>query len=133
MRSKNRIAYGWVLFAVLILLGFSTDVWAKTESVNVPTASDKTYSWQGKIKRGGLNIISSPIEIARQIQITSNEKDLLQGWTVGLVKGLGQGLLRFGAGVVDVVTCPFNSPDEHKAPLIQPEYVWEKSGVKYSS
>jgi len=91
------------------------------------------YDWKAKLKRGGLNIVSSPVEIAREIQITSAEKNLLQGWTLGLVKGLGYGLLRFGAGVVDVVTCPFDFPDGRKAPLMQPEYVWEKPGVKYTS
>ena len=82
--------------------------------------------WNDKLKRGALNIVSSPVEIARSIQITSNEESLLKGWTVGFVKGFGDGLLRLGAGLADVLTCPFNFPDSNKGPLIQPEYVWEK-------
>ena len=130
--AKNKIA--WVLVLALLGSGFPGRVWAEEVSSadGIQQVSSKTYSWQDKIKRGGLNIISSPVEIARQIQMTSNEQNLLYGWTVGLAKGVGQGLLRLGAGVVDVLTCPFNFPNEEKAPLIEPEYVWEKTGVKYS-
>ena len=64
----------------------------------------KSYSWSGKLKRGTLNIISSPVEIARSIQITSSEGSLLKGWTIGLAEGLAEGCLRLGAGVVDVLT-----------------------------
>ncbi len=120
-----------LLFAFLYFLavkGFS----APLESVNGITSPAPAYAWTDKLKRGALNIVSSPVEIARDIQITSNEENLLKGWTIGLVKGLGDGLLRLGAGVVDVLTCPFNFPDANKSPLIHPEYVWEKPGLKYS-
>ena len=90
-----------------------------------------TYHWGDKLKRGALNMISSPVEIARDIHVTTDEKNLLAGWTVGLVKGAGDFIVRLGAGVIDVVTFPFNFPDEHKAPLIEPEYVWQKPGPKY--
>lgn len=90
------------------------------------------YTWGDKLKRGALNIVSSPVEIARQIQITSSEQSLLAGWTIGLISGFGQGFIRFGAGVIDLFTFPFNFPNSHKAPLVEPKYVWEKSGPKYS-
>ncbi len=90
------------------------------------------YTWGDKLKRGALNIVTSPVEIARQIQVTSNEDSLLEGWTLGLVKGFGIGVLRMGAGFIDLFTFPFNFPDDHKGPLVQPEFVWEKSGVKFA-
>ena len=93
----------------------------------------KTYYWDHKLIRGVLNIISSPVEIGRSIHLQTEESSLLEGWTVGLAKGFGNGLVRLGAGAVDVLTCPFNFPDENKGPLIQPEYVWEKPGLKYTS
>jgi putative exosortase-associated protein (TIGR04073 family) len=93
----------------------------------------KEYHWDDKLVRGLLNIVSSPVEIARSIQITSEETSLLEGWTIGLGKGLGWGVLRLGAGVLDTLTCPFDFPDENKGPLVQPEFVWEKPGVKYVS
>jgi len=91
----------------------------------------KSYSWQDKLKRGAINIVTSPVEIARDIHNTTEEKNLLVGWTVGLVQGLGEALVRLGAGVIDLVTFPFNFPESHKAPLLDPEYVWEKPGPKY--
>ena len=91
----------------------------------------KNYTWQDKLKRGALNIVTSPVEVARDIHLTTEEKNLLVGWTIGLVKGLGEGFLRFGAGVVDLFTFPFNFPEGRKAPLVDPEYVWQKPGPKY--
>ena len=96
------------------------------------TTPVKSYTWQDKLKRGALNIISSPVEVARDIHTTTEEKNLLVGWTVGLVKGLGEGIVRFGAGVIDLLTFPFNFPEGRKAPLIDPEYVWQKPGLKYA-
>ena len=122
---KYRLGTGILLFCFFSLalqsLGFGS-----------PETKEKEYDWKGKLKRGAINIVTSPVEIAREIQITTEEKNLLNGWTLGLVKGLGQGLIRFGAGVLDVLTCPFNFPDSQKGPLIEPEFVWQKSGVKYS-
>ena len=91
----------------------------------------KAYTWQDKLKRGALNIVTSPVEVARDIHVTTEEKNLLVGWTVGLAKGLGEGFLRLGAGVIDLLTFPFNFPEGRKAPLLDPEYVWEKPGPKY--
>lgn len=118
MKMRQLLAMG------LIALVGSGSVWAAASEV-------KTYTWQDKLKRGALNIVSSPVEIARDIHVTSEEKNLLVGWTVGLVKGLGEGFVRLGAGVIDLVTFPFNFPESHKAPLLDPEYVWEKPGPKY--
>ena len=115
------------IFYFLLLFLIFTGALAANDSL-----APATYRWNDKLKRGALNIVSSPVEIARDIQITSNEENLLKGWTIGLLKGVGEGLLRFGAGVIDVVTCPFDFPDANKGPLIQPEYVWEKQGLKYS-
>ncbi len=118
------------LLQFLFLFVISTNLFAATnffDQFNQPH-----YTWGDKLKRGALNIVTSPVEIARQISVTSKEQSLLTGWTLGLVGGLGQGILRFGAGVIDLVTFPFDFPDSKKAPLINPEYVWEKPGVKYS-
>lgn len=114
---------------MFVVVQFSP-VSAGAETVSHPT--DKTYSWQDKLKRGALNIITSPIEIARDIHVTTEEKNLLAGWTIGLVKGVGDGIVRLGAGVLDLLTFPFNFPDNQKAPLIEPEYVWQKPGLDYA-
>lgn len=89
------------------------------------------YTWGQKLKRGAINIVTSPVEIAREIHNTTERNNLLVGWTVGLVSGLGQGILRFGAGAIDLLTCPFNFPTADKGPFVFPEYVWEKPGPQY--
>jgi putative exosortase-associated protein (TIGR04073 family) len=93
----------------------------------------KTYRWDDKLVRGLLNIVSSPVEIARTIHLTTEDSSLLEGWTIGLVKGLGSGIVRLGAGVLDLVTFPFNFPDDEKGPLVDPEFVWQKPGVNYTA
>ena len=112
-------------FAILMLVTImgSSSVWA--------AAGVKTCSWMDKLKRGAINIISSPVEVAVSIHNTTEKKNLLVGWTIGLAAGVGNGLVRFGAGVIDLVTFPFDFPDGRKAPLLDPEYVWEKPGPKY--
>ena len=80
----------------------------------------------GKLSRGLVNIVTSPVEVARNVYIESQYESAFYGMTIGLGKGIGQTLLRFGAGVVETVTFPFNFPDEFKDPIIDPEYVWEE-------
>lgn len=92
----------------------------------------KSYAWQDKLWRGFVNVLSSPVEIAREIHVVTNRKNLALGWSVGLAQGLGEAVVRLGAGVVDMVTCPFNFPEKNKAPLIDPEFVWQKPGVHYT-
>lgn len=116
---------GWAcvtLIVVLVNLGAPLG-WAQS--------GVKSYTWADKLKRGAVNIVTSPVEVARQIHNTTEDKNLLVGWTIGLVQGLGEGLVRFGAGVIDLVTCPFGFPAGDKGPLLEPEYVWEKPGPKY--
>ena len=120
IEMKKRSAEAVLL---VLILGLFVPLADATES--------KAYTWQDKLKRGALNIVSSPVEVARDIHVTTQEKNLLVGWTVGLVKGLGEGFIRMGVGVIDLVTFPFNFPEGKKASLIDPEYVWEKPGPKY--
>ena len=115
----------WTVISLAMLVNvWMPQCWSATASLA------RVYSWQDKLQRGAVNIVTSPAEVALRIHNTTEEKNLLVGWTVGLVAGLGNGLLRFGAGVVDLVTFPFDFPEGNKAPLIDPEYVWEKPGPK---
>ncbi len=91
----------------------------------------KAYNAGDKLGRGVLNVVSSPIEVARTINVQSRVKGPGYGWTGGLAEGLGRMLGRIGTGLIDVVTFPFNFPDEHKAPLLEPEYPWQKWDVEY--
>ena len=118
---KQRVIF--LTFLFIVLMG----VWTPLAL----TAEIKSYTWSDKLKRGAINILTSPVEVARDIHNTTVEKNLLVGWTIGLVKGLGEGFVRFGAGVIDLFTFPFDFPEGQKAPLIDPEFVWQKPGPKY--
>ncbi len=122
----NKKIISLLIISSFLFSGFSSgDIFEKFKS-------PASYTWGNKLTRGAVNIVSSPVEVARQIQITSSEQSLLAGWTIGLLGGFGQGFIRFGAGVIDLFTFPFNFPDSHKGPLIEPEYVWQKPGPQYS-
>ncbi len=84
------------------------------------------YTWGDKFGRGVVNFFTSPVEIARAIDRKSNVSGPAQGWTVGLVEGLGRMVYRAGAGLLETVTFPFGFPDEEKAPLLHPEYAWQE-------
>ncbi len=92
-----------------------------------PVSADllEEYRWHDKLSRGVVNAVSSPIEIARGIDLTSRSQGVAKGWTIGLVKGFAGTGLRLGAGVLETLTFPFNWPDEFKDPLIEPKFVWE--------
>ncbi len=89
------------------------------------------YDWDDKLGRGVLNMVSSPVELARTVNIQSRAKGPGYGWTMGIVEGLGRTLLRFGAGAIETVTFPFDFPKEDKSPLLSPDYPWQKWDVEY--
>lgn len=93
--------------------------------VSAAAPSARADEWGDKLSRGLVNIISSPVEIGRTIINVSEDEGPAEGWTLGLVQGIGRTVLRLGAGIVEVVTFPFDWPDDGKEPLITPEYAWQ--------
>lgn len=93
-----------------------------------PQAADggqAEYQWTDKLTRGATNIVTSPLEIPRTISNKSAEEGVAVGWTGGLVGGVINGVVRLGAGLVEVVTSPFNWPNENKEAFLEPEYAWQ--------
>ena len=90
-----------------------------------------SYEWQDKLGRGVLNMVGSPVELARTVHIQSRAKGAGYGWTMGIVEGLGRTFLRFGAGAIETLTFPFDFPKDDKSPLLVPDYPWEKWDVQY--
>jgi len=90
--------------------------------------ASRKYTWKEKLKRGVVNILTSPAELPLTMHETVARKNLLTGWTVGVFAGLGNTVARMGAGVLDVATFPVNMPEDYKRPLIDPEYVWHRHG-----
>jgi putative exosortase-associated protein (TIGR04073 family) len=111
------------VFIVLLILGFAGAAFADETA--------KTYTYGDKLYRGALNIATSPMEIPNAIHGTTHDKSLLEGWTLGLFKGVKETIFRLGTGAIDVVTFPFAYPDKGYAPLMKPEYAWDKPGLKY--
>lgn len=85
--------------------------------------------WGDKLSRGLVNIVSSPVEIGRTVINVSEDEGPAVGWTLGLIKGIGRTGLRLGAGVLEVVTFPFDWPDDDKEPLVKPEWAWQSGDI----
>jgi len=81
-----------------------------------------------KIKRGVVNIISSPLEIPKQIHLSTKKgakkTPHVAVWAFsGLVKGLVNTVARLGSGAWDVFTCNLDIPKNNQ-PLMKPDYVF---------
>lgn len=98
---------------------------------NFSSTAHAEVTWNEKLGRGLLNIVASPIEIARTINVQSNARGPAYGWTMGLVEGIGRTFVRFGAGAIDAVTFPFEFPKDDREALLAPDYPWQKWDVQY--
>jgi putative exosortase-associated protein (TIGR04073 family) len=120
------------VFIALFIVSWSGIGFAdETAQTSTTASTEKTYTSGDKLYRGTMNMITSPLEIPSEIHGTTHDKSLLAGWTLGLFKGVKEGLFRLGTGAIDFVTFPFSYPDKEYAPLMKPEYVWDKPGLKY--
>jgi len=83
-----------------------------------------------KFGRGVANIVTAPVEIAKQVdqewkKSSENKKNTGIGVVKGFVKGLAFTVGRFSSGLWDVVTFPFQTPKDYE-PLMKPDYVLQK-------
>lgn len=95
-----------------------------------------------KLERGVVNIVTSPVEIPKEIRrywIMGSEKTYhIIVWVfAGTIKGFISTLERAGSGVWDVVSFPVKVPANYE-PLLRPDYVFEdwpkrKIGVVYKN
>ncbi len=115
----------------MLIAGFFLSLAGASPLKAEPVLKAGGYDWTDKLGRGVLNMVSSPVEVARTISIQSRVKGGGYGWTVGLVEGLGRGFVRLGAGAIDTLTFPFDFPTEDKSPLLSPTYPWQKWDVEY--
>jgi len=89
------------------------------------------YTWDQKLIRGATNIITSPLEIPHDMYTETTDNGLFSGLTMGIFKGLGDGIVRLGAGAVDLLTFPVKYPDAANAPLVEPEFILTSYGVTF--
>jgi len=103
------------VLAILLLLVFcSVNAYAQQ------AAADQNAGT--KLWRGVVNVVTSPLEVPKQIYLTSKDDHVFSGVTYGLAKGLCFGVMRFTSGVYDTVTFPI--PRYGKV-LMEPKYVFE--------
>jgi len=77
-----------------------------------------------KLIRGTANVVFGWCEIPRNIHIEIENLDPFTGTAVGLIHGTGQGVVRTGWGIWEVVTFPIPIPSEYRN-KVQPEFVWQ--------
>lgn len=94
---------------VMLLLGLTVSAYAEENAGS-------------KLGRGIVNDLTFPLEVPKQIYLTSKEDHLLSGLTFGLVKGICHGILRLASGAYDTVT--FLIPRYEKV-LMEPKFVSE--------
>ena len=86
----------------------------------------KTYTQSDKLVRGLVNIVTSPLELPRQLREQVHGGSTVRAWTLGLLQGIGYTVVRASAGVYEVLTFPAPAPS-HYTPVLEPEYVWDAS------
>ena len=120
-----KATFCWVMvLAVVVTFGFAGLAFGQE------TTETKTYTMGDKLYRGFMNTVTSPLEIFYGMHKETTDKSLLLGLTYGLFKGALDGGYRLGAGIIDIATFPFDFPKAGKASIVDPEYVWDKPGLK---
>ena len=95
-------------------------------AVETPIKDEKQeYHWNDKLQRGALNIVTFPVEFVRQFHLVASQDTSSAKRLFAFIPAFGGAILRLGAGLVEVITFPFDFPTEGKKPLIQPEFVWD--------
>ena len=110
--------YGWGA-AVVGLLAYSA--WTQ------PVAAEGMDPGMAisKLGRGAVNTVTGWVEIPKRVQETSAESGAAAGFTWGLLRGLGYGIVRTAAGLYEIISFPFPAPPDY-APVMEPEYVFSE-------
>jgi putative exosortase-associated protein (TIGR04073 family) len=77
-----------------------------------------------KALNGFTNIITSWLEIPKNIINTTNDSNIFWGLSGGTAKGIINMAGRVGVGAADVITFPLPTK-----PIAQPEYIWDDFDV----
>ncbi len=113
----------WTRIAVLSLFVCALSVGsASAQSVNVERQRSPAGLMLNKLGRGVVNVVTSWVEIPRNIAVEWERTDPVTGVVMGSVKGIGWGFARLVTGVYETVTFPFPIPAGY-GPLIEPEFI----------
>jgi putative exosortase-associated protein (TIGR04073 family) len=115
---KISLSYLISLLAIAILGMLSTNIQAvEPDQLTAYSYSEKV---EQKATNGFINIATAPLEIPKNIINTTNDSNLLYGFTGGLFKGIVHMLGRMSAGFADVITLPLPTKI-----ISEPVYIWE--------
>jgi putative exosortase-associated protein (TIGR04073 family) len=91
-----------------------------------PPSND--YGPTRKLGRGIANLFISPTELITTVATVNTYEGNSAAASYGVVRGFGRGVLRSGAGLVEILTFPFPMQHETYAPLLPPDIPWIHAG-----
>ncbi len=80
-----------------------------------------------KLGRGVANILTSPLELIREPYLVGQRDGGFASLTVGVARGITSGIIRAGAGAIEVLTFYMSYPNHEYKPLVEPEFVFQHS------
>ena len=105
--------------------GYGNPVGANTTFPPVNYTNDQLQQTYGqkvgnKALNGFANLITSPLELPKNIINTTNQSNFFYGVFGGFIKGLVNTLGRAGCGITDLITFPLPTK-----PIAYPVYIWD--------
>jgi putative exosortase-associated protein (TIGR04073 family) len=113
-----------IILVLLVVLSFSASVVSAGELFD-----NMTY----KLGRGLTNIVTSPLDVLKTFDNEFMKYGSYKGTSYGVIKGLSNGVSRLCVGVFEVLTFPFEIPENY-GPIIEPEFIlddYRLVGQKY--
>jgi len=80
-------------------------------------------SMADKLNRGLTNIVTGWFEIPKNMSAATAKHDFVSAFFIGLPKGCWMTIVRTGAGIYDMLTCPFPVPRDYK-PILEPAFAF---------
>ena len=106
------------------LLAIAVMMWCVGAGMPAAWAQDPIH----KAGRGVVNVLTSWIELPKNIHLGTQEDNPVLGAAWGVVRGTGLMATRLAVGVYEAVTFPLPYPKDFASPyegLELPDYAWE--------
>lgn len=120
---KKHLAFLFSVLFISTLFSLSSPTQAYEENIEESYAEKV----EKKTVNGFTNIATAALEVPKNIINTTNDSNLIYGFTGGLFKGVVHMLGRMTAGFVDVITLPLPT-----RPISEPTYIWENFDIETS-
>ncbi len=111
------------LLVVALVIGAARFAFADIQD---PPSND--YGPTRKLGRGIANLFISPTEAFVTVGKVNTIEGNSAAYSYGVLRGVGRGIMRSGAGLVEVLTFPFPCFRDSYAPLLPPDIPWIHAG-----